>query len=85
MPRKNNKNDKKGGRTNRSQELRMPRSKPRVDLNIADIHFMNTELLNQFVTDEGRILPRKYTGLPALYQRRMTRAVKQARQALLMK
>jgi small subunit ribosomal protein S18 len=84
MPRKNNK-DKKGGRTSRSQELRTPRTKPRVDLNVADIHFMNVDLLNQFVTDEGRILPRKYTGLPALYQRRMTRAVKQARQALLMK
>jgi small subunit ribosomal protein S18 len=37
------------------------------------------------VTDSGRILPRKYTGLPAHYQRRMTTANKRARQMLLMK
>ena len=39
----------------------------------------------QFVTDQGRILPRKYTGLPAHYQRRLNRAIKRARQMLLMK
>jgi len=42
-------------------------------------------LLKQFVTDQGRILPRKYTGLPAHYQRRLNRSIKRARQMLLMK
>ena len=42
-------------------------------------------LLRTFVTDNGRILPRKYTGLPATFQRRMTTAIKRARQMLLMK
>jgi small subunit ribosomal protein S18 len=37
------------------------------------------------VTDAGRILPRKYTGLPAHYQRALNRSVKRARQMLLMK
>ena len=37
------------------------------------------------VTDQGRILPRKYTGMPAHYQRRLTLAIKRARQMLLMK
>jgi len=41
--------------------------------------------LKQFVTDQGRLLPRKYTGLPARYQRRLTRTVKRSRQMLLMK
>jgi len=31
------------------------------------LDFKNTNLLKQFVTDQGRILPRKYTGLPAHY------------------
>jgi small subunit ribosomal protein S18 len=42
-------------------------------------------LLRQYVTDQGRILPRKYTGMPAHYQRRLTLAIKRARQMLLMK
>jgi small subunit ribosomal protein S18 len=37
------------------------------------------------VTDQGRILPRKYTGMPAHYQRQLSRAIKRARQMLLMK
>jgi small subunit ribosomal protein S18 len=49
------------------------------------LDFKNVNLLKQFVTESGRILPRKYTGLPAHYQRRLNRAVKLARQALLMK
>jgi small subunit ribosomal protein S18 len=56
-----------------------------VDFPLEALDYKNVNLLKQFVTDAGRILPRKYTGLPARYQRRMTRAVKRARQMLLMK
>jgi small subunit ribosomal protein S18 len=49
------------------------------------LDFKNVNLLRQFVTDQGRILPRKYTALPAHYQRRLNRAIKRARQMLLMK
>ena len=49
------------------------------------LDFKNTNLLRTFVTDQGRILPRKYTGLPAHYQRRLNSAIKRARQMLLMK
>src|SRR5438445_680071 len=49
------------------------------------LDFKNINLLRQFVTDQGRILPRKYTGLPAHYQRRLNRAIKRARQMLMMK
>jgi small subunit ribosomal protein S18 len=84
MPRKTNteKSDKRGGRT---REARTPRPKPKIDFTIDALDFKNTTLLRQFVTDQGRILPRKYTGLPAHYQRRMTTAIKRARQMLLMK
>ncbi len=88
MPRKTNteKKDRKGrgGRTGTS-ENRTPRPKPKVDFTIDALDFKNTNLLRTFVTDQGRILPRKYTGLPAQYQRRLNRAIKRARQMLLMK
>lgn len=84
MPRKTHteKSDKRGPR---SREARAPRPKPKIDFTIDALDFKNTNLLKQFVTDQGRILPRKYTGLPAHYQRRMTTAIKRARQMLLMK
>ena len=88
MPRKTNteKKDRKGrgGRTGTS-EARTSRPKPKIDFTIDALDFKNTNLLRQFVTDQGRILPRKYTGLPAQYQRRLNRAIKRARQMLLMK
>ncbi len=84
MPRKNtlDKNKKRGQRTN---EYRAPRTRPRVGYSLDLLDYKNVEFLKQFVTDQGRILPRKYTGLPAPYQRRLTKAVKRARHALLMK
>ena len=56
-----------------------------LDFTIDQLDYRNTELLQTFVTGHGRILPRKYTGLPARYQRRMANAIKRARQMLLMK
>jgi small subunit ribosomal protein S18 len=88
MPRKTRpeKPAKRGarGRTPLS-EMRTARPKPKIDFTVDALDFKNTNLLKQFVTDQGRILPRKYTGLPAHYQRRLNRAIKRARQMLLMK
>jgi small subunit ribosomal protein S18 len=85
MPRKTHtdKSDRRGSR--RQTENRTPRPKPKIDFTVDALDFKNTNLLRQFVTDQGRILPRKYTGLPAHYQRRLTTAIKRARQMLLMK
>ena len=83
MPRKTN-TEKKRERS-RSTERRTPRPKPKIDFTIDALDFKNVNLLRQFVTDHGRILPRKYTGLPAHYQRRLNGAIKRARQMLLMK
>ena len=86
MPRKTRpeKRDKRGaGRS--TSESRTPRPKPKIDFTVDALDFKNVNLLRQFVTDQGRILPRKYTGLPAHYQRRLNIAIKRARQMLLMK
>lgn len=87
MPRKTNKDSDKRRSHGRGgpRERRPPRPKPKIDFTADALDFKNTNLLRQFVTDQGRILPRKYTGLPAHYQRRLNRAIKRARQMLLMK
>jgi small subunit ribosomal protein S18 len=88
MPRKTrpDKPDKRGGHGRSGvSEMRTQRPKPKIDFTVDALDFKNINLLKQFVTDQGRILPRKYTGLPAHYQRRLNRSIKRARQMLLMK
>lgn len=60
------------------------RLRMKVDFPPEALDYRNVNLLKQFTTESGRILPRKYTGLPAIYQRRLTRAIKRARQMLLL-
>ncbi|HUA64844.1 MAG TPA: 30S ribosomal protein S18 [Alphaproteobacteria bacterium] len=84
MPRKTHTDKDKRGHQ-RPMENRAPRPKPKIDFTADALDYKNTNLLRQYVTDQGRILPRKYTGMPAHYQRRLTKAIKRARQMLLMK
>jgi len=86
MPRKTHPEKPGHGKRGRpSTESRTPRPKPKIDFTLDALDCKNTTLLKQFVTDQGRILPRKYTGLPAHYQRQLNRSIKRARQMLLMK
>jgi small subunit ribosomal protein S18 len=85
MPRKTHTEKRDGKGRSSGMEKRTPRPKPKIDFTIDAIEFKNVTLLKQFVTDNGRILPRKYTGLPAHYQRQLNRSIKRARQMLLMK
>ncbi len=57
----------------------------RPNISFEDLDFRNTEVLKKFVTEQGKILGRYYTGLPAHFQRRMALAIKRARNVLLMK
>jgi small subunit ribosomal protein S18 len=88
MPRKTHL-EKPTGRGGRGKtvapEKRTPRPKPKIDFTVDALDYKNVNLLKTFVTDHGRILPRKYTGLPAHYQRQLNRSIKRARQMLLMK
>lgn len=43
------------------------------------IDYKDVELLRRFITERGKILPRRITGLTAKQQRDLTKAVKQAR------
>ncbi|ABW29783.1 MULTISPECIES: 30S ribosomal protein S18 [Acaryochloris] len=43
------------------------------------IDYKDVDLLRRFITERGKILPRRITGLTARQQRDLTRAIKQAR------
>lgn len=43
------------------------------------IDYKDTELLKKFITERGKILPRRITGLTAKQQRELTVAIKRAR------
>ena len=57
----------------------------RIDINAEAIDFKNTELLKKFVTESGRILPRRITGMPAKLHRQLNSEIKRARNVLLIK
>ncbi|MFT4901871.1 MAG: small subunit ribosomal protein S18 [Lentimonas sp.] len=52
--------------------------------NPMDYTFNDVEQLTRFITETGKILPRKVTGLSAKHQRRITNRIKQARNLLTM-
>lgn len=43
------------------------------------IDYKNIDLLRKFITEQGKILPRRVTRLTAKQQRAVTRSIKQAR------
>src|ERR1700754_2973140 len=43
------------------------------------ISYRDVRLLQQFVSDRGKIIPRRLSGTSAPFQRKLTRAIKQAR------
>jgi small subunit ribosomal protein S18 len=51
---------------------------------IEDINYKDYRLLGQFVAESGKIVPRRLTGVCTTHQRRLTRAIKQARNIALL-
>ena len=51
---------------------------------LKEIDFKDVRFLSRYVTDRGRILPRKITGLSCKQQKMITRAIKRARQMSLL-
>ena len=48
------------------------------------IDYKDVDLLREYTPTNGKILPRRITGVSALFQRRVTRAVKRARHLALL-
>lgn len=51
---------------------------------IADINYKDYRLLGQFVAESGKIVPRRLTGVCTPHQRRLSDAIKQARNIALL-
>ncbi len=87
--------DKKGNkrynRNNNSDDDSMPRQrriKKKVCMFCADknlaIDYKDADKLKKFVSEKGKILPRRVTGLCAKHQREVTTAIKRARHIALL-
>ncbi len=51
---------------------------------IKHIDYKDTDLLRKFISERGKILPRRVTGTSAKYQRALTVAIKRSRQMALL-
>ena len=87
--------DKKGNRkfnrNNNNDDDSMPRQrriKKKVCMYCADknlvIDYKDTDKLKKFVSEKGKILPRRVTGLCAKHQRKVTTEIKRARHIALL-
>lgn len=66
----------------RRANRKMPRR--RLDIPAEKISFRHPEFLSKFVTETGKIYPRRVTGLSAWLHRKITREIKRARSLNLM-
>ncbi len=51
---------------------------------ITEIDYKNVVLLRRFVTDQGKIMPRRVTGTSAKMHRKLIKAIKRARNIALL-
>ena len=64
-----------------SQDLGLKKRKkcPFTEAGVKEIDFKDIETLTQFITERGKILPRRITGVSHHFQKLLTQAVKRAR------
>jgi small subunit ribosomal protein S18 len=68
-----------GGRRNRRRKRC-----PFTTAGIREIDFKDIDTLRRFITERGKILPRRITGVSAHHQRLLSQAVKRARHMALL-
>jgi len=51
---------------------------------VEEIDYKDIELLKMFITEQGKIIPKRISGLNSRSQKRLTRAIKRARNAALL-
>ena len=83
-------NNKRGGRNNNIDDdnVRIRKPKRKVCAYCADknlvIDYKQVDKLKKYVSEKGKILPRRVTGLCAKHQRELTIAIKRARHIALL-
>jgi small subunit ribosomal protein S18 len=57
---------------------------PFIAAGFKDVDYKDIETLSKFITERGKILPRRITGVSACFQRKLTVAIKRARHMALL-
>jgi len=70
--------ERRGFRRRRKKECYFTKNK------VKHIDYKDVELLKKYVSDRGKILPRRVTGTSAKYQRKLATAIKRARHMALL-
>ncbi len=84
MPRKKPESKPRDG-GGRSRRDMIARKECKLCVDSTEIDYKHAELLKKFMTERGKILPRRISGNCAFHQRALTRAIKQARVMLLVR
>jgi len=53
------------------------------EAHVTHIDYKDDKMLRRFISDRGKIIPRRMSGVCERHQRQLTRAIKQARQIAL--
>ena len=78
-------NDDKGGKNGRNGRSSRHSRRRRVSRLTAErIDYKDVKLLQSFIAENGKILPRRLTGVSAWQQRKVTEAIKRARNIALL-
>lgn len=59
--------------------MRMKKGDPIAELRIRVIDYKDEKLLARFISERGKILPRRLSGISARHQRQLSVAIKRAR------
>lgn len=74
----------KRSRSGRSSRPKKRKPCPFTAAGVKEIDYKDVDTLLNFITDRGKILPRRITGVSAYHQKRLTKAVKKARHMALL-
>ncbi len=84
MPRPNDRNDRHDGPARRPMNAPLPFNRRRRSSKLSAekidyIDYKDVKLLQSFLTENGKILPARLSGVSALQQRKIAEAIKRAR------
>ena len=69
----------------RRRRSRRNYNKKSIDISSEALDYKNPDMLKKFLTERGKILPRRITGMPSKLHRKLIREIKRARNVLLVK
>jgi small subunit ribosomal protein S18 len=69
---------------NQGVSIRRRRSCPLKDIPENEINYKNLKLLNKYITERGKIIPSRISGVSSKKQRKLSQAIKRARNLALL-